>query len=115
MNGGTASDMTFSSPGAAFGVHQTFAITAVGTIGIAIAANTTIFSFVDALLFERLPYANPDALVVIRKGVVGLLGEALTIRERARVLADLAVYRPTAVTLDDAQDSHETPHRSTGR
>jgi putative ABC transport system permease protein len=85
----------------------TFAITAVGTIGIAIAANTTIFSFVDALLFERLPYANPDALVVIRKGVVGLLGEALTIRERARMLADLAVYRPTAATLDDAQDSHD--------
>jgi putative ABC transport system permease protein len=83
----------------------TFAITAVGTIGIAIAANTTIFSFVDALLFERLPYANPDALVVIRKGVVGLLGEALAIRERARALTDLAVYRPTTVTLDDAHDA----------
>jgi putative ABC transport system permease protein len=82
-----------------------FAITAVGTIGIAIAANTTIFSFVDALLFERLPYANPDALVVIRKGVVGTLGEALAIRERASALADLAVYRPTAVTLDDAHDA----------
>jgi putative ABC transport system permease protein len=78
-----------------------FALTAIATIAIAIAANTTVFSFVDALLFERLPYANADQLVVIRKGVVGLLGEALALRDRARSLSDLAVYRQRSITLND--------------
>src|SRR5512146_714788 len=82
-----------------------FALTAVGTIAIAIAANTTVFSFVNALLFERLPYANADELVVVRKGVFGTIGEALALRERARSFVDLAVYRQRSITLDDDRDA----------
>lgn len=82
-----------------------FAATAIGTIALAIAANTTVFSFVDALLFERLPYENPEQLVVVRRGVTGTIGEALTLRERARSFSDLGIYRPRSITLDDDQDA----------
>ena len=57
-----------------------FAFTAIGTIALAIAANATVFSFVDALLFERLPYVRPEQLVVVRGGVTGTIGEALALR-----------------------------------
>jgi len=83
---------------------RVFALTAIGTIAIAIAANTTVFSFVDSLLFERLPYAKTDELVVIR-GVSGTVGEALAIRERTRSLADLAIYRTRSITLNDDHDA----------
>jgi putative ABC transport system permease protein len=82
-----------------------FAVTAVGTIAIAIATNATVFSFVDALLFERLPYANAEELAVIRGGVSGTLGEALALRERARSLVDVAVYRPRSITLNDGNNA----------
>ena len=80
-----------------------FAVTAIGTIALAIAANATVFSFVDALLFERLPYVRPEQLVVVRGGVTGTIGEALTLRERSRSFADVGIYRQRAITLDDDQ------------
>lgn len=82
-----------------------FAVAVVATIAIALAANATIFSFVDALLFERLPYAKPEQLAVIRGGVSGLLGEALALRERTRSLADLAVYQLRSITVNDGGDA----------
>jgi predicted permease len=78
-----------------------FAVTACVTIGIAIAATTTVFSFVDTLLLEPLPYTRPAELVDIRGGVVGSLGEAAALRERTRSFADFAVYGSRVITLDD--------------
>lgn len=88
----------------ALGRAPGFAVTAIATIAIAIAANTTVFSFVDSLLFERLPYGDAGSLAIVSGGVNGTLGEALALRERVRSFADLASYRPRSITLNDQGD-----------
>ena len=39
-----------------------FSITAIMTLGLAIGANTAVFSMVDAVLLKSLPYPNPERL-----------------------------------------------------
>ncbi|HWM88337.1 MAG TPA: hypothetical protein VNO33_20925, partial [Kofleriaceae bacterium] len=40
-------------------------LVAVVTLGVAIGANSTIFSVVNAVILEPLPYPEPDRLVRI--------------------------------------------------
>jgi predicted permease len=79
-----------------------FALTAVLTLGLAIGANTAVFSLADAVLLKPLPYPEPDRLATVsmtatRDGVVlaentshtGKVWEA--IRDRATTF-DAAVW-----------------------
>ncbi len=79
-----------------------FAITAVMTLGLAIGANTAVFSLVNAVMFAPLPYPAPERLALVsrtimREGVVledgfshtGRTWEA--IRDEVRT-ADAAVW-----------------------
>src|SRR5215831_9422801 len=60
-----------------------FAATAITTLAVAIAANTTIFSFVNALLLEPLPFREPRELVMVEAPIVASIGEMFALRERA--------------------------------
>ncbi len=48
-----------------FSRNPGFALLAIVTLGLAIGANTTVFSVVDSVLLEPLPYPEPDRLVSI--------------------------------------------------
>lgn len=45
--------------------NPTFAVTAIGTLALGISVNTTIFSVVNAVLLQPLPYRDADRLVLL--------------------------------------------------
>ena len=75
-----------------------FTLTAVAILGFGIGANTTIFSLVDAVIFNALPYPQPDRLVRIHQpeGNTNYWAQVdypdyLDIKASQRSLEDLAV------------------------
>jgi len=82
-----------------------FAATAVVTMAVAIAANATIFSFVDALLISPLPYSRPQTLVTIDANIVGSIGELLALQQRSAGFSDVAMIRPRSITYGDDREA----------
>lgn len=82
------------------GKSPAFAVTAILTLGIAIAINTAVFSVVDAVLLRPLPYPGPERLALVQTLVRGTEAPAqtaqhgvtwLTIRDHAATV-DRAVF-----------------------
>jgi putative ABC transport system permease protein len=74
-----------------------FAATVILTLGLAIGANTAIFSFVNALLIRPFPFGDPEQLVEIRSirgGQMGKLSmlEILDIQAQATTLESIAAH-----------------------
>jgi putative ABC transport system permease protein len=75
-----------------------FTLVAIATLAIGIGANTAIFSVVNTLLLQRLPYGEPDRLVVVwehnlprdRKNNVVSPGNYLHWRELNQAFEDIA-------------------------
>lgn len=85
-----------------------FTVTAVGMLGLAIGALGGMFSVVNTVLLDRLPYADPDRLVSISASAPGSglpadLGVApeffLQYKEQSRLLQDVAEYDNYTATM----------------
>jgi putative ABC transport system permease protein len=82
-----------------------FTVVALVTLALGIAANTAIFSVVNAVLLRPLPFAEADRLVMIgeraKDGSAGNVGYTtfLDWRDRSRGFDDMALIRSWAPTL----------------
>ena len=85
-----------------------FTLTAVGTLGLAIGANAAIFTLVDTVLLDPLPYRDADRLVVLKGSAPGTrLGEDFNLapeffveyREQADLLESVASLNFNTYTL----------------
>ncbi|MCL4820761.1 MAG: ABC transporter permease [Vicinamibacteria bacterium] len=85
-----------------------FTATAVATLGLAIGALAAIYTVLDGVLLDPLPYAHADRLVAIRATAPGSdLPEEFGVsneffvhyRERSRQLEDVAAYATFTATL----------------
>jgi putative ABC transport system permease protein len=82
-----------------------FAAVAIATLALGIAANTTIFSVMHAVLLRPLPFADPSRLVNVGEaddgGHAGTVGYTTVLDWRAetQTLEDLALVRTWAPTL----------------
>jgi len=85
-----------------------FTLIAVGTLGLAIGANATIFTLVDTVLLDPLPYPDPNRLVVLKGSAPGTrLGDEFDLapefliqyQEQADLLESVASYGINTYTL----------------
>ena len=81
-----------------------YSIVAVLTLGLGIGASATIFSVVNPILFEALPYPDADKLMMVWDGPDGDRSDVTfgTYREvvaRSRTFQSMAVVRPFQATL----------------
>jgi putative ABC transport system permease protein len=83
---------------------RAFALTAILTFAVGIAATTVVFSVVDAVLFQSLPFPQPDRLVHI--STTGDLGESvlsppdfIDVRNELAGEARVAAYHFNSVVL----------------
>jgi putative ABC transport system permease protein len=84
-----------------------FTIIAIATLAIGIGANTAIFSVVNTLLIQRLPYGEPERLMVVwehnlprdRKANVVSPGNYIHWREMNQVFEDIAAVAGVTLNL----------------
>jgi predicted permease len=90
-----------------------FAVIAVLSLALGIGANAAIFSFVNLILFRRLPVADPQKVISV--SAVGKDGELsafsypnyLDFRDRNEVLSGLIVSRFTYMSLSRNGDNEK--------
>jgi predicted permease len=85
-----------------------FTLIAVGTLGLAIGVTATIFTLVDTVLLDPLPYPNADRLVVLKGSAPGTrLGDEFDLapeflvqyQQQADLLESVASYGINTYTL----------------
>jgi putative ABC transport system permease protein len=85
-----------------------FTATVVGTLGLAIGVIAGVFTILDRVVLDPLPYGHPDRLVYVaaeapgseEQGEFGVAGEFyLQYKEASRLLEDVALYGTFTSTL----------------
>ncbi len=92
-----------------------FTLVAVLTLALGIGATTAIFTLVNSIVIQPLPYPKPDRLVVLRHAAPGLdmpaadqsEGTFLHYRSRNRVFEEMAVYNENVVSVTDGKGHPE--------
>ena len=69
---------------------KSIAVVAVLSLGLAIGADTAVFSVVDELLLRPLPFAEPSRLVSVNE--ILSYAEVNDLREQARTLEEIGAY-----------------------
>jgi predicted permease len=84
-----------------------FTVVAVLSLALGIGANTSIFSFVNAVLLKSLPVADPSRLVYVFSGSrsapynVASYPDYVDFRDKNEVFSSLIAYSPISVSLND--------------
>src|SRR5437764_2813899 len=84
-----------------------FTIVAAVTLALGIGANTALFSVIDGVLLQPLPYPHPEELVAVRHTAPGLNVKDLQssdscyfiYREQNRTFQDIGLYRNDSVNI----------------
>ncbi len=84
-----------------------FTLVAVVTLALGIGANTAIFSVVNAVLFQPLPYEDPDRLVLLTNSIPTAGVKAFPLsppefneyRDQSQAFAQVAAYQSRSINL----------------
>ena len=77
-----------------------FTFAAVLSIALGIGVNTTIFSFINGVLFRPLPFPNAHELVRVWDGGSSSYPDYVVYRDESKVFAGLAAYAPRPLSLN---------------
>jgi putative ABC transport system permease protein len=94
-----------------------FAITAVLILGFGIGANTAIFSLINTVLLQPLPYSRPERLVKVLLSYQGASSNALDYPDYLDIKAAQSVFDSIGLEHDDSLDlagSGETQRLAVG-
>ena len=95
--------------------YWTVTLLATGSLALAIAGNSTVFSLIDGLLFRPYPYREAEELLMVWERKQGDLADFPTIspanfldyRERTRALEEMAAFRTTPVNLEGTERAEQ--------
>ena len=83
-----------------------FAVVAILTLALAIAANAVVFAVLNALILRPLNLPNEKSLYAIERGDNGFVSylDYLDLRDRNRSFEGIAAFNITEVAIDNGQD-----------
>ena len=91
-----------------------FTLAAVLTLAVGVGVNTTMFSVVNGVLLQPLPYPEPDRIVRVAERLMKMPGRSVPIitsdtfhawRDDGETLEQLAAYTPRSFTMTGRGDA----------